>query len=115
MYLTRSGRHFVDWQVDIISSPRRLAASGGELIGNRTDGGVLDRHRRLQRPGGIMVCRSVHHLCPDRQRECGAVTVRNNRGRLIKPDPNPARQRAGITEKPGIFVIVSRAGFAGCR
>lgn len=115
MYLTRSGRHFVDWQVDIISSPRRLAASGGELIGNRTDGGVLDRHRRLQRPGGIMVCRSVHHLCPDRQRECGAVAMRNDGGRLIESDPNAAGQRTRITYKPGIFIIVRRAGFAGCR
>jgi hypothetical protein len=60
-----------------------------------------------------MLCRLVHHLCPDRQRERGAVAAGNNCCRLIKSNPNTAGERARVTEKPGVFVIVGRAGLAG--
>ena len=62
-----------------------------------------------------MFRRFVHHLRPHGQRERGAVTVRNDRCGLIKSDPHTAGQRIGITEEPGIFVIVGRSGFAGSR
>ena len=65
--------------------------------------------------GWITLRRLVHHLCPDRQRERRTVTVRNNCCRLVEPDPDTARQRAGVTHKPRILVIVRRTGLARCR
>ena len=61
-----------------------------------------------------MLRRFVHYLCPDRQRERGAVTVWNNRCGLIKTHPNATGQRSRVTQKPRILIIVSRAGLAGC-
>ena len=104
--------HLIDRQINIVSRTRRAAAGGGKLVGNRTDRRVLQCHGGLQRFGGIMLCRFIHHLCPHRQCQRSAVTVRNNRGRLIEPDPHATRQRGGVSNKPRVFVIVSRAGLA---
>ena len=62
-----------------------------------------------------MLRRFVHYLCPNRERERGTVAAGNNCCRLVKPNPNTASQRTGITEKPRVLVIVSRAGLAGSR
>ena len=75
MDLASAGGHLVGGQINVVRRPGRHAARRGELIRERTDRGVLDRHRRLQRLGWIMLRRFVHYLCPDRQRECGAVAA----------------------------------------
>src|SRR5215470_3705446 len=75
VHLAGSSRHFVGRQIDVVCCPGGHAARGGQLVRNRTDRGVLDRHGRLQQLGWIMLCRLVHHLCPDWQRECGAVAA----------------------------------------
>ena len=49
------------------------------------------------------------------KRERRAVTVRNDRDRLIEADPHAASHRAGVTDKPRVLVIVGRTGFAGGR
>ena len=115
MHLASHGRHLVGGQVDVVGRPGRLAARRGKLIRNGTDHGALNRHGRLQRLGGIMLRRLVHHLRPDRQGERGAVAAGNDGGRLVKSDPHAAGQRAGVAEKPRVFVIVRRAGFSGGR
>ena len=114
MHLAGSGWYLVDRQINVVSRTGRRAAGGGELVGNRTDRRVLQWHGRLQRFGRIMLCRFVHHLSPHRQCQRRAVTVRNNRGRLIEPDPHAAGQRAGVPDEPRVLVIVSGAGLA-CR
>ena len=114
MHLAGSSWHLVDGQIDFVGCPGRHASGGGELIGNRTNRGVLNRHGRLQRLGWIMLRRLVHNLSPNRQRQRSTVTVWNNRCRLIEPDPHAASQCAGVTKEPGILVIVGGAGLA-CR
>src|SRR5262249_55767324 len=91
MHLACSGGHLVTRQINVVSRSGPHASGGGELIGNRADRRMRDRHGRLQWLSRIMVCRLVHHLCPDRQGQRGAVAVGDNRNRLIKSDPNPAR------------------------
>ena len=114
MHLAGSSRYFVHGQIDVVSGSGRHAPGGGELIGNRTDRRVLQWHGGLQRFGWIMLRRFVHHLYPDGQRQCRAIAVRNDRGRLIEPDPHAAGECAGITDKPGVLVIISGAGLT-CR
>ena len=82
------------------------------MIGERTHHGALDWHCGLQWLRRIPLRGLIHHLHPNRQRQSGTVTTRNNRDRLIESDPHAAGDRAGITYEPRIFVIVSRAGLA---
>ena len=114
MDLAGSCRHFVGGQIDVVSGAGPHASGGGKLIGNRADRGVLDRHGRLQLLGWIMLRRSVHYLCPDWQCQRGAVTVWNDRCRLIESDPDAAGERARVTCEPGVLVIVGGAGLT-CR
>ena len=114
MHLAGGVWHVTDRQINIVSRTGPPAAGGGELVGNRTDRRVLQWHGRLQWFGWIMLCRFIHHLSPHRQCQRRAVTVRNNRGRLIEADPHATRQRGGVSNKPRVFVIVSGAGLA-CR
>ena len=115
VYLARNSWYFVDGQIDVVSGAGRRATRGGELIGNRADGRTLERYPRLQRLRRIMARRFVHDLSPNRQRQSSAIAAGNNRGRLIESDPHTAGQRAGVPDKPGVFIIVCGAGLACCR
>src|ERR1700757_807406 len=106
MYLARGGWHFIDRQIEIVGGPSRHAAGGGKLVGNRTDRRVLQWHGRLQRFGWIMLRRLVHNLNPNRQCERSTISVWNDRCRLIEPDPHATSQCAGVTNEPGILVII---------
>src|SRR6266478_9591198 len=114
MYLARGGWHFVGRQIEIVGASGCHAAGGGKLVGNRTDRRVLQWHGGLQRFGWIMLCRFVHNLNPNRQCERGTISVWNDRCRLIEPDPHATSQCVGITNEPGILVIIGGAGLA-CR
>ena len=112
MHFAGDCRNFIGRQIDFIGGSRCLTSSGGEVIGNGTDHGVLDRHRWLQRLGGIKLRGSVHHLRPDRQGEGRAVAARYDRDRLIEADPHAASERVSVTHEPRVLVIVGRTGFA---
>src|SRR5260370_37318919 len=75
MYLACGSWHLVSGQIDIVGASGRRASCGCELIGNRTYGGVLERHGWFQRYRWIMLCRFFHYLLPHWQNQSCGVGV----------------------------------------
>ena len=67
------------------------------------------------RCGIAKLTRRLHHICPDGSCQGRAITTVNNFFRAIHPHPNRASQRACITRKPSVFVVIRRSRLAGTR
>ena len=57
----------------------------------------------------------LHELRPERHGDVGGEAVRQNRPRLVEPDPDAGHQLRREADEPGVVEVVGRAGLAGRR
>ena len=82
---------------------------GGQLSRKTADLHPLDGQRHLERRGGKILPRGIHHIDPDRQRQVFGKSPAINLFGTVVAHPNTAGDLVMVTKEPRIGEIVSRA------